>query len=123
MGISRDRVLSGRKAAATNQLKRADYYSYNGSIGGKVIGVIKGLAAVSREKRRVVALKGVEARKGNDEKFAYVVTAEYENKTLEFATRAKAREYKKILTEKGMKAKITQYHYHGDWLLGSKEVR
>ena len=56
MGISMDRVLSGRKAAATNQLKRADYYSFFGSLGGRVTGIAKGLATASREKRRVVAL-------------------------------------------------------------------
>lgn len=129
MGVVRNRVLSGHKAATTNRTKRPDFYGFigtlGGHIGGKITGVKKGLASMDRRKRLDISQMGVEARriKNIHDYYTYqVVPRSNAQKRFirEHPTRNAARKYKK---EKTLDAKIMQRHFVNGKLISVREVR
>lgn len=111
MGVVRNRTESGRKAAATNQSKDANYYDRLTSQGGKAV------AAGKRAFSTVVGLASQAARKRhgikNEHTIEYIVSvAGLPAYTAH--TRESARFYKRLIAkDKGLKARIDRVEYSG----------
>ncbi len=117
MGKTRNRVASGKKAAATNLQKSPDYYRENGSLGGRIVeagkrafAAIPGLAKRAARQRHAIPKEAWEERK------EYILRTVETNIFLgSFNIRASARVAKQNhWFDKKIKTKITRYAYSTD---------
>lgn len=117
MGETRDRVLSGLKAAATNRSKDIDYYSKIAPLGGQAV------EAGKRAFSTVVGLASQASRKRHgikDEHVVQYVVKAAGIKAYTATTRNGAREYKRLLAkDKKIKANIIRIEYAGDPYAGA----
>lgn len=111
MGKIRDRVASGLKAKATNQLKSPNYYPETGGLGGK---------AVKATKRAFAAIPGLASRaakkrfepRPNEHKVEYIVRSMADVFIGTFNSRAAARTEKRLQKQdKGIVTYIVRYKY------------
>ena len=128
----RDRVLSGVKAAETNQSKFDGYYStigrVGGAIGGKAKGIVKGVAALTKERRKEISNRGIEARTNQPTRRDYrviVLTIQSEpipGRQMMFKTRDEARIYKRLLKSSNYNARIFRHDYIDEFPICTTEI-
>lgn len=116
MGVTRDRVASGKKAAATNKMKSPTYYPEIGGEGGKAVPAVKrAFSTVSGLAKKAAIVRHT---RSNEVRIEYILRTVVENTFLgSFNTREAARTVKRIYkTDKKVQTYITKYQYDYDRL-------
>lgn len=113
MGVIRDRVAAGKKAALKNIARRPDYYRHIAKFKKP-----SGRAA----KYGDLAMFGTTKRETIEWRVSVRDSKEPHELTRFFDTRKEARVYKRLLVSQGVHAFMTRFHTDGEYVVETEEV-